>query len=120
MGVYESQIEDIIVSNLIGKVSIYSPFSNTIDETQASQDDNILPTRVYHYKKSLGLRTAKSFIYQLVACFWFNDALRQYFSLYRDVSQGEGIRRGKMIDESKMSKQPHTQPLQAQPAIAPP
>ena len=28
----------------------------------------------------------------LVGCFWFNDPLRQYFSLYRAVSQREGER----------------------------
>ena len=28
----------------------------------------------------------------LVGCFWFNGSLRQYFSLYRAVSQREGER----------------------------
>ena len=28
----------------------------------------------------------------LVGCFWFNGPLRQYFSLYRAVSQREGER----------------------------
>ena len=36
----------------------------------------------------------------LVGCFGFNGPLRQYFSLYRAVSQREGERREK-IDESK-------------------
>ena len=31
----------------------------------------------------------------LVGCFWFNGPLRQYFSLYRAVSQREGERGGK-------------------------
>ena len=31
----------------------------------------------------------------LVACFGFNDPLRQYFSLYRVVSQREGEREEK-------------------------
>ena len=31
----------------------------------------------------------------LVGCFWFNGPLRQYFSLYRAVSQREGERREK-------------------------
>ena len=37
----------------------------------------------------------------LVGCFGFNDPLRQYFSLYRVVSQREGERGEKRIDESK-------------------
>ena len=36
----------------------------------------------------------------LVGCFGFNGPLRQYFSLYRAVSQREG-ERGKRIEESK-------------------
>ena len=31
----------------------------------------------------------------LVGCFWFNGPLRQYFSLYRAVSQREGEREKK-------------------------
>ena len=45
----------------------------------------------------------------LVGCFGFNGPLRQYFSLYRAVSQREGERR-KRIDESKMSKPPPPAP----------
>ena len=38
----------------------------------------------------------------LVGCLWFNGPLRQYFSLYRAVSQREGERgEREMIDESK-------------------
>ena len=37
----------------------------------------------------------------LVGCFGFNGPLRQYFSLYRAVSQREGERGEKRIDESK-------------------
>ena len=36
----------------------------------------------------------------MVGCFGFNGPLRQYFSLYRAVSQREG-ERGEKIDESK-------------------
>ena len=36
----------------------------------------------------------------LVGCFGFNGPLRQYFSLYRAISQREG-ERGERIDESK-------------------
>ena len=39
----------------------------------------------------------------LVGCFGLNGPLRQYFSLYRAVSQREGER--KMTDERKTSKQ---------------
>ena len=37
---------------------------------------------------------------RLVDCFGFNDPLRQYFSLYRAVSQRQG-ERGEKIDEGK-------------------
>ena len=37
----------------------------------------------------------------LVGCFGFNGPLRQYFSLYRAISQREGEREEKRIDESK-------------------
>ena len=45
----------------------------------------------------------------LVGCFGFNGPLRQYFSLYRAVSQREGERRER-IEESKMSKPPPPAP----------
>ena len=37
----------------------------------------------------------------LVGCFGLNGPLRQYFSLYRAVSQKEGERKEKKIDERK-------------------
>ena len=37
----------------------------------------------------------------LVSCFGLNGPLRQYFSLYRAVSQREGERGEKRIDENK-------------------
>ena len=40
--------------------------------------------------------------------FGFNDPLRQYFSLYWVVSQGEGERR-EMIEERKSPNNPHPQ-----------
>ena len=40
----------------------------------------------------------------LVGCLGFNSPLRQYFSLYRAVSQRDGERNGRR--EKKMSKQP--------------
>ena len=42
----------------------------------------------------------------LVGCFWFNGRLRQYFSIYRDVSQREGERGKKEQMRVKVSKQP--------------
>ena len=42
----------------------------------------------------------------LVGCFGFNGPLRQYFSLYRAVSQREGERGEKRQMREKMSKQP--------------
>ena len=43
-------------------------------------------------------------------CFGFNDPLRQYFSLYRAVSQREGERGEKGQMRVKMSKQPPPAP----------
>ena len=45
-------------------------------------------------------RKLSPFVKWLVGCFGFNGPLRQYFSLYRAVSQREG-ERGERIDESK-------------------
>ena len=47
--------------------------------------------------------------YWLISYFGFNDPLRQYFSLYRAVSQ-RGRKKRKKIDERKMFKQPPTAP----------
>ena len=46
----------------------------------------------------------------LVGCFGFNGPLRQYFSLYRAVSQREGERKEKRQMREKMSKQPPPAP----------
>ena len=46
----------------------------------------------------------------LVGCFGFNGPLRQYFSLYRAVSQREGEREEKRQRRVKMSKQPPPAP----------
>ena len=46
----------------------------------------------------------------LVGCFGFNGPLRQYFSLYRAVSQREGERGEKGKFRVKMSKQPPPAP----------
>ena len=53
----------------------------------------------------------------LVGCFWFNGPLRQYFSLYRAVSQRQGERKGNDRWEKKMSKQPPPAPTAS--AISP-
>ena len=46
----------------------------------------------------------------LVGCFGFNGPLRQYFSLYRAVSEREGEREVKGQMRAKMSKQPPPAP----------
>ena len=46
----------------------------------------------------------------LVGCFGFHGPLRQYFSLYRAVSQREGERKEKRYMREKMSKQPQPAP----------
>ena len=46
----------------------------------------------------------------LVGCFGFNGPLRQYFILYRAVSQKEGERGEKGQMRVKMSKQPPPAP----------
>ena len=53
----------------------------------------------------------------LVGCFGFNGPLRQYFSLYRAISQREGER--KEIDERKnVQTNPHPHLLQSQQTLA--
>ena len=49
-------------------------------------------------------------VIRLVCCFGFNGPLRQYFSLYRAVSQREGERTEKRSTKAEMSKQPLTGP----------
>ena len=52
---------------------------------------------------------------RLVGCVGFNGPLRQYFSLYRAVSQREGEREEKGIDVSKnVQTTPYPHLLQAQ------
>ena len=55
----------------------------------------------------------------LVGCFGFNGPLRQYFSLYRAVSQREGERGEKgQMREKNVQTYPHPHLLQAQQALA--
>ena len=53
----------------------------------------------------------------LVSCFGFNDPLKQYFSLYRAVSQRVRNKREKIDERKKMSKQ--TPPAPTASAIDP-
>ena len=54
----------------------------------------------------------------LVGCFGFNGPLRQYFSLYRAISQREGERKEKDRREKKCPNNPHPHLLQGQKALA--
>ena len=49
----------------------------------------------------------------LVGCFWLKGPLRQYFSLYRAISQREGERK-RNDREKKCPNNPHPHLLQAQ------
>ena len=55
--------------------------------------------------------------YHLVGCFGLNGPLRQYFSLYRAVSQREGERKKNDRREKKCPNNPHPHRLQAQKAL---
>ena len=57
------------------------------------------------------IQTALVLVGWLVGCFGFNGPLRQYFSLYRAVSQREGERGEKGQMREKMSKQPPPAPI---------
>ena len=46
-------------------------------------------TLIYPFS-SLSPSLWETALYRLVGCFWLNGPLRQYFSLYRAVSQREG------------------------------
>ena len=56
----------------------------------------ILNSQIYHNNINLSLQRFRLFAVKksgwLVGCFRFNGPLRQYFSLYRAVSQREGER----------------------------
>ena len=54
----------------------------------------------------------------LVGCFGLNGSLRQYYSLYRAVSQREGERKRNDRREKKCPNNPHPHRLQAQKALA--
>ena len=68
---------------------------------------------VQHYGE-FGLRSLQGYLMGpvgwLVGCFRFSCPLRQYFSLYRAVSQREGERGEKGQRRVKMSKQPPPAP----------
>ena len=87
-----------------------------VDAFLGDQVSNISDTEVSGYIDKLKNRLA--FAYILVGYFGFNGPLRQYFSLYRAVSQREG-ERGERIDESKnVQTAPTRHLLQAQQALA--
>ena len=54
----------------------------------------------------------------LVGCFRLNGPLRQYFSLYRAVSQRQGERKRNDRREKKCPNNPHPHRLQAQKTLA--
>ena len=53
----------------------------------------------------------------LVSCFGFNGPLRQYFSLYRAVSQRVRKKREKIDERKKNPNNPHPHLLQVQQAL---
>ena len=60
----------------------------------------------------------RAYCWMDVGCFGFNGPLRQYFSLYRAVSQREGEREEKGQMREKSPNNPHPHLLQAQQALA--
>ena len=54
------------------------------------------------------------FVAWLVGCFGFSGPLRQYFSLYRAVSQREGEREERIEERKNVQTTPHPHLLQAQ------
>ena len=86
--------------------------------TQQQQQQPASPSKVGSTLKGNKLLQEEQFIALrvgiyldwLVGCFGFNGPLRQYFSLYRAVSQREGERGEKGQMREKMSKQPQPAP----------
>ena len=52
--------------------------------------------------------------YWLVGCFAFSGPLRQYFSLYRAVSQREGKKKERIVESKNVQTTPYPHLLQAQ------
>ena len=84
-------------------------YNRTVTKSKTVCEPCIVINLFYPYRMRFGW---------LVGCFGLKGPLRQYFSLYRAVSQREG--EGKRNDrrEEKMSKQPHPHLPQAQKALA--
>ena len=61
------------------------------DQKENKSYKNIFKTSKI-FKKSYCLTNVYLFSNDMVGCFVFNGPLRQYFSLYRAVSQREGVR----------------------------
>ena len=75
--------------------------SNTDGSFTAAVSKSFLsPLELKSYSCRFGIIKGDIYIDWLVGCFGFKGPLRQYFSLFRAVSQREG-ERGERIDESK-------------------
>ena len=61
--------------------------ANSVDPDQTPRFVCMCPPNVYRFRSKRGLNAS-----WLVGCFGLNGPLRQYFSLYRAVSQREGER----------------------------
>ena len=76
----------------------------SLDDSWWLRKPSCRPNALNHY------RYFSSRIDWLVGCLGLNGPLRQYFSLYRAVSQREGERKEKWYTREKMSKQPPPAP----------
>ena len=82
-----------LIIGQLQKPAKFSAFHWSTSRSQAFIGQLLGTSRVVHLpKRTVGW---------LVGCFGFNGPLRQYFSLYRAVSQREGDKRRERIDESK-------------------
>ena len=71
---------------IYGELFSYHRISTAISSQILAENGAIIGNRVMNTQKSLSIWTTC----WLVGCFGFNGTLRQYFSLYRAVSQREG------------------------------
>ena len=112
MCIYSPMPHTLSYCALIGKCALIR--SNTVF-------DYILKIKVVSFQKISELHYIRThdnarsvsetyFLGWLVGCFGFNGPLRQYFSLYKTVSQREGERGEKGKTRVKMSKQPPPAP----------
>ena len=92
----------------VEQVSMKDPEIKALRHAIKSDEWKDLP-QYKHVKNELSV-IGKLVLSWLVGCFGFNGPLRQYFSLYRAVSQREGERGEKGQMREKMSKQPPPAP----------